>query len=150
MNFDFREICQKNQITNILVSDSCDLLRSEKEPQICPKFNLIHTQKNLNEIEKYDLGQVDLVWIEGSKSLTNNFEHVMDHILNLGVSWVWINNLRILDYPEYCSNQPSEVDPRTSIPLKGMVQLMEKSMYSIHWSNSMYERSVKNLLLKKF
>jgi hypothetical protein len=150
MNFDFQEFCQKNQITNVLVSDSCDLLGSVEKTQLHLELNFIHSEKKLAELGEGDLNQVDLVWIEESGELVKNFEHVMDRILNLGVSWVWISNLKISDYPEQNPFLPLKIEQQISVPLKIMVQLMEKNMYSIFWSKSTYGQSVKNLLLKKF
>ena len=150
MNFDFQEFCQKNQITNVLVSDSCYLLGSVEKTQLHLELNFIHSEKKLAELGEGDLNQVDLVWIEESGELVKNFEYVMDHILNLGVSWVWISNLKISDYPEQNPFLPLKIEQQISVPLKIMVQLMEKNMYSIFWSKSTYGQSVKNLLLKKF
>jgi hypothetical protein len=150
MNIDFQEFCQKNQITNVLVSDSCDLLGSVEKTQLHLELNFIRSEKKLAELGEGDLNQVDLVWIEESGELVKNFEHVMDHILNLGVSWVWISNLKISDYPEQNPFLPLKIEQQISVPLKIMVQLMEKNMYSIFWSKSTYGQSVKNLLLKKF
>lgn len=150
MNFDFQEFCQKNQITSILVSDSCYRLSSEDETPLHSESNSIYIHKKLTELEESDLNRVDLVWIEESEELVENFEHVVDHILSLGVSWVWISNLKILDYPEQNPFHPLEIEQQIEVPLKNLVHMMEKNMYFIYWSQPTYGQSVKNLLLKKF
>jgi len=148
MNFDFLDICQKNQINNVLIPNLPKYYLGDPKDFVNPNLQVIKTDKKVFELEYGDLNQIQLVWLDCSNILQENFETIMTHILGLGVSWVWIPSLRLSDH----SGNNFGFNPKKEIfmSFKDMILLMEKSMYSIHWSKSTYEESVKSILLKKY
>lgn len=149
MNSEFLDLCKKNKIERILLRDFLKFSQIERL-QNNLGLDIIETKKKFSELEKTDLDQIDLVYLDQSNDSLLNFEYILEHILNLKVKWVWIPNLRISDYSDHITVSNPEIDKLTKISLKNLVHLVENNTYSVSWANSTCGESVKNLLLKKF
>lgn len=147
MKSDFLNICQKNEISFIAVPKNS---RSFTEPELKEHLKVVELDKELLLTHPNDLESTQLIWFECSQELQKTFLQVFEHILNLGVTWIWIPTLRFSDYPESNNGFNPKRQNEAVISFKDMIQIMEKSMYSINWSTSTYEESVKSLLLKKY
>jgi hypothetical protein len=149
MNSEFLDLCKKNKIERILLRDFLKFSQIERL-QNDLGLDIIETKKKFSELEKTDLDQIDLVYLDQSNDSLLNFEYILEHILNLEVKWVWIPNLRISDYSDHITVSNPEIDKLTKISLKNLVHLVENNTYSVSWAKSTCGESVKNLLLKKF
>lgn len=147
MKSDFLKLCSQNKISSIAVSKNSDLLKNQNFPQ---HLEVVELNKDLLQTEPNDFESIQLIWLEYSTELQKNFSQIFEHILNLGVTWIWIPSLRFSDYPEFNKGFNPKRQNEACISLQDMIQIMEKSMYSIHWSTSTYEESVKSLLLKNY
>jgi len=147
MKSDFLNICQKNEISFIAVPKNS---RSFAEPELKEHLKVVELDKELLLTHPNDLESTQLIWLECSQELQKTFLQVFEHILNLGVTWIWIPSLRFSDYPESNNGFNPKRQNEAVISFKDMIQIMEKSMYSINWSTPTYEESVKSLLLKKY
>lgn len=147
MKSDFLNICLKNKISIIAVPKNS---RSFTEPELKEHLKVVELDKELLLTHSNDLESTQLLWLECSQELQKNFSQVIEHVLNLGVTWIWIPNLRFSDYTEPNNGFNPKRQYEAVISFKDIIQLMEKSMYSILWSTSTYEESVKSLLLKKY
>ena len=147
MRSDFLNICQKNEISFIAVPKNSI---SFTKPELKEDLKVVELEKDLLLTHPNDLESTQLIWFECSQELQKTFLQVFEHILNLGVTWIWIPSLRFSDYPESNNGFNPKRQNEAVISFKDMIQIMEKSMYSINWSTPTYEESVKSLLLKKY
>lgn len=147
MKSDFLNICLKNKISFIAVPKNS---RSFTEPELKEHLKVVELDKEILLTHSNDLESTQLLWLECSQELQKNFSQVIEHVLNMGVTWIWIPSLRFSDYSESINGFNPKRQNEAVISFKDMIQIMEKSMYSIHWSTSTYEESVKSLLLKKY
>ena len=147
MKFDFLKLCSQNKISSIAVSKNSDLLKNQNFREY---LDVVEINKDLLQTESNDFEFTQLIWLEYSNEFQKNFSQILEHILNLGVTWIWIPSLRFSDYSEINNGSNPKRKNEACISFQDMIQIMEKSMYSIHWSTSTYEESVKSLLLKEY
>ena len=147
MNFDFTKLCLQNKISSLAVPKISGTISKQQFPE---DLRIIELDKDLLQTQPSDFETVQLIWLECPLELNQNFSHVVEHVLNLGITWIWIPNLRFSDFSRTNILFNPKRQNEAVISFKDMIQLMEKSMYSIHWSASTYEESVKNLLLKEY
>lgn len=139
--------CSENKIGSIAVPKNS---RPFTELELKEHLKVVELEKELLLTLPNDLESIQLIWLECTSELQKNFSQVIEHVLNLGVTWIWIPTLRFSDYPESNNGFNPKRQNEAVISFKDMIQIMEKSMYSINWSTSTYEESVKSLLLKKY
>jgi len=147
MKSDFLKLCSQNKISSIAVSKNSDLLKNQNFREY---LDVVEINKDLLQTESNDFEFTQLIWLEYSNEFQKNFSQILEHILNLGVTWIWIPSLRFSDYSEINNGSNPKRKNEACISFQDMIQIMEKSMYSIHWSTSTYEESVKSLLLKEY
>jgi len=147
MKSDFLKLCSQNKISSIAVSKNSDLLKNQNFREY---LDVVEINKDLLQTESNDFEFTQLIWLEYSNEFQKNFSQILEHILNLGVTWIWIPSLRFSDYSEFNKGFNPKRQNEACISFQDMIQIMEKSMYSIHWSTSTYEESVKSLLLKNY
>jgi len=147
MKSDFLKLCSQNKISSIAVSKNSDLLKNQNFREY---LDVVEINKDLLQTESNDFEFTQLIWLEYSNEFQKNFSQILEHILNLGVTWIWIPSLRFSDYSEINNGSNPKRKNEACISFQDMIQIMEKSMYSIHWSTSTYEESVKSLLLKNY
>lgn len=147
MKSDFLNLCLQNKIKSIAVFKNYGYAKNHNFPEY---LEVVELEKDLLLTHPNDLESPQLIWLECSQELQKTFLQVFEHILNLGVTWIWIPSLRFSDYPESNNGFNPKRQNEAVISFKDMIQIMEKSMYSINWSTSTYEESVKSILLKKY
>jgi len=139
--------CSENKIRSIAVPKNS---RPFTELELREHLKVVELEKELLLTLPNDLESIQLIWLECTSELQKNFSQVIEHVLNLGVTWIWIPSLRFSDYSEINKGSNPKRKNEACISFQDMIQIMEKSMYSIHWSTSTYEESVKSLLLKNY
>jgi hypothetical protein len=139
--------CLENKISSIALPKNS---RPFTESGLREHLKFVELEKEILLTLPNDLESIQLIWLECTSELQKNFSQVIEHVLNLGVNWIWIPNLRFSNYPELNNGFDHKRQNEACISFQDMIQIMEKSMYSIHWSTSTYEESVKSLLLKNY
>ena len=147
MGSDLFNFCSQNKIRSIAVSKNSAPSINHNFPEY---LEVVELNKDLLQTHQNDLESIELIWLKCSQELQKNFSQVIEHVLNMGVTWIWIPSLRFSDYHESNNGFNPKRQYEAVISFKDMIQIMEKSMYSILWSTSTYEESVKSLLLKKY
>lgn len=137
--------CSENKINSIAVPKNSRSFTELKE-----YLKVVELNKDLLQTERNDFESIQLIWLEYSTELQKNFSQVIEHVLNLEVTWIWIHGLRFSDYPEFNNGFNPKREYEAVISFKEMIQIIERSMYYIHWSTSTYEESVKSLILKEY
>jgi hypothetical protein len=148
MKSDLLNFCLQNKIRSITVSKNFE--KYSISQNFLGHLKVVELDKDLLQTRPIDFEYTQLIWLECSPELKKNFSQVIEHVLNMGVTWIWISSLRFSDYLESNNGYNPKRQYEAVISFEEMIQIMEKSMYSIHRSISTYEDSVKCLLLKKY